>query len=48
MPSFSLRYRVQLQFRDAGSDSQLDGVTENVSMGGLLLESASLIPKRCQ
>jgi len=44
---FALRYSVHLQFRSAGRDSQLDGVTKNVSMGGLLLESASSIPKRC-
>jgi PilZ domain len=42
---YPLQCNVHLQFRSAGGDSQLDGVTKNVSMGGLLIESDSLIPE---
>ncbi|HYM74919.1 MAG TPA: PilZ domain-containing protein [Candidatus Dormibacteraeota bacterium] len=42
---YSFQCGVHLQFRTAGGTSQLDGVTKNVSMGGMLMESASLIPE---
>jgi hypothetical protein len=44
---FTLRYRIRVKFQSAGKHSQLDGVTKNVSVGGLLLESSSPIPEDC-
>lgn len=41
---FNLRCPVRLGFRDQGLLSEVDAVSENVSIGGLLLTSASLVP----
>lgn len=41
---FNLRYPVLVSFYDHGFRSQVDTVSENVSIGGLLLASASPIP----
>ena len=41
---FNLRYPVHVSFCDHGLRSQVDTVSENVSVGGFLLTSASLIP----
>lgn len=41
---FNLRYPVHASFYDHGLRCQVDTVSENVSIGGLLLASASPIP----
>ncbi len=41
---FSLRYPVHVKFRSGASVAELDAVSNNISLGGLLLETASLIP----
>lgn len=41
---FNLRYPVHVSFYYHGVESQVDTVSENVSIGGLLLASASPIP----
>ena len=45
-PRFPLRCRVRLAFSE-GTEAQLVGVTQNVSLGGVLLESPSYIPENC-
>jgi hypothetical protein len=42
---FKLRYPVHVEFRSGELVSQVDTVSRNVSAGGLLLESPSLIPQ---
>jgi PilZ domain-containing protein len=42
---FDFPCRARLEFRSAGSDSHVDGITKNVSVGGLLMESPSRIPE---
>lgn len=44
---FSLRYRVHLKFHSEGRDAELDGITINLGIGGLLLESPSPILEHC-
>jgi hypothetical protein len=41
---FAFPYRIQVSFGGLGQTTQVDGVTRNVSTGGLLLESAVFIP----
>lgn len=41
---FSLRYPVHVEFHSGNSVLELDAVSNNVSIGGMLLETASLIP----
>lgn len=45
-PRFPLRCRVRLSFSE-DTEAQLVGVTQNVSLGGVLLESPSYIPENC-
>jgi len=42
---YSLKYPVHLQFSSGNVLSELDAVSVNVSVGGMLLESSSTIPK---
>jgi hypothetical protein len=44
-PRFALRCRAKLDFTSAGTGSQLNCVTRNVGIGGLLIESPVSIPK---
>ena len=44
---FSLRYRVHLKFYSEGRDEEFDGITINLGIGGLLLESPSPIQEHC-
>jgi PilZ domain len=44
---FGLRYSIRLKFISSGRTFRLDAITRNVSIGGLLLESPSRIPKAC-
>jgi len=44
---FALRCPIRVQFRSSNTASQVDGVTKNVSIGGLLLDCPSRIPKHC-
>jgi len=43
---FNLRYPVHVKFRSGNGISELDAVSRNVSLGGMLLETASRIPER--
>jgi len=42
---FNLNYPVRLTFSAGGSISELDAVSRNVSIGGMLLETTSKIPE---
>ena len=42
---FLLRYRVRLKFRSEPRDAEFEGITKNLSIGGVLLESPSRIPE---
>jgi len=44
---FSLRYPVQVMFDVAGSVSELQAISNNVSLGGILLETVTPIPQHC-
>ncbi|MBZ5704864.1 MAG: PilZ domain-containing protein [Acidobacteriia bacterium] len=44
---FALRYPVQVKFPLGKSVSELQAVSQNVSIGGLLLETPSPIPQHC-
>jgi len=44
---FPLCYPVQVKFHDGDSVGELQAVSKNVSLGGLLLESASAIAEHC-
>ena len=43
---FDLRYPVHVKFEIGSTVSELDAVSRNVSLGGMLLESPSAIPQR--
>jgi PilZ domain len=43
---FNLRYPVRLKFSSGTLASELDAMSRNVSLGGMLLETASAIPER--
>ena len=43
---FDLRYPVRVRFPSGDSVAELETVSKNVSVGGLLLETASMIPRR--
>jgi hypothetical protein len=43
---YAFRYRISVKLRGTGHDVQLDGITKNVSAGGVLLESSTRLPKR--
>jgi hypothetical protein len=45
-PRFALRCRAKLDFTSAGTRLQLDCITRNVGVGGLLIESPVSIPKQ--
>jgi len=42
---FALQYPVHLKVQAADSPLELDAVSKNISMGGLLLETSSMIPR---
>jgi len=42
---FSLQYPVRLKVHSADSMVELDAVSRNISIGGLLLETSSMIPQ---
>jgi hypothetical protein len=42
---FSLHYQIRLKFRSQGRNTKFDGITRNLSICGVLLESASHLPK---
>ena len=44
---FSMRYPVKLEFDLGSSVSELQAMSNNVSMGGVLLEADSAIPQHC-
>jgi hypothetical protein len=44
---FSVRCPVQVLFDVAGSVSELQAISNNVSLGGILLEAATPIPPHC-
>src|SRR2546426_11364998 len=44
---FSVSYPVHVKFHLEDSASELQAVTKDVSIGGLLLETASPIPQHC-
>jgi hypothetical protein len=44
---FSVRYPVQVMFNMAGSVSELQAISNNVSLCGILLEAATPIPQHC-
>ncbi len=44
---FSLRYPVHVKFGLANSVSELEAVSNNLSLGGVLLEADSPIPQHC-
>jgi PilZ domain len=46
-PRFSLRYRIHLKFHSEVGDGESDGITRNLSIGGVLLECPSRIPELC-
>jgi hypothetical protein len=45
---FNLRYPVQVKFNAAGSVSELQAFSNNLSLGGILLETAVPPPQPCQ
>jgi hypothetical protein len=42
-----MRYRVRVEFAAAGRTFDVEGVTRNVSVSGVLFESGSPIPEAC-
>jgi hypothetical protein len=44
---FDLRYPVHVQVHAGDSASELDAVSRNVSLGGILLEAGTSIPQYC-
>ena len=46
-PRFKLRYPVHGKFYSGKAVSEFDAVSRNVSIGGLLLETALEIPRHC-
>jgi hypothetical protein len=44
---FSLHYPIRLEFSSGGRNFQVDALTRNLSVGGLLLESPYPIPMDC-
>jgi hypothetical protein len=43
---FNLRYPVHVKFQSGNLLSELDAVSRNVSLGGMLLETASRVPEQ--
>ena len=46
-PRFPLQYPVRLTFSDQGLQHELETLSRNVSLGGLLLETTSPVPESC-
>lgn len=46
-PRFSLHCPVRLKFEDSGEPHELDTVSRNVSLGGVLLEAPTQVPPGC-
>lgn len=44
---FKLKYHVRVSFQSGYASDTVEAVTRNISVGGLLLESARLIPYLC-
>jgi hypothetical protein len=44
---FSVRYPVQVRFPLGNAISELHAISNNVSLGGILLEAATPIPQHC-
>lgn len=44
---FFLRYPIRLEFSSGGKSFELDALTRNLGIGGLLLESPYPIPMEC-
>lgn len=44
---YNLRYPVHVQFSAGDSVLELDAVSKNLSVGGMLLESVASIPQQC-
>jgi hypothetical protein len=42
---FNLSYPVRVRLRSGGVSSEIEAISRNVSIGGLLLETASIIPQ---
>lgn len=42
---FNLEYPVRIRFHSADSPAQVEAMTRNVSIGGLLLRTAAMIPQ---
>jgi hypothetical protein len=42
---FAFRYRISVRLGGQGSGVQLEGITKNVSVGGILLESSTPVPR---
>jgi hypothetical protein len=47
-PRFKLRYPVHVKFRSGSLAGELDAISKNVSVGGVLLEAESPIPQHCE
>ena len=47
-PRFSLLYPVRVVFHSGNSSHELDTLSNNISIGGILLESKSPIPQNCE
>lgn len=45
---YNLQFPVHLSFPSAGKVRELDGVSRNVSIGGLLLKTADLLPPQTE
>jgi len=44
-PRFSLEYPVRMRFHTGDSAAEVEAITRNVSIGGLLLRTAAMIPQ---
>ena len=47
-PRFPLEYPVQLKFRDDGERQELKAMSNNISQGGVLLQTPSPVPPNCE
>jgi hypothetical protein len=47
-PRFKLRYPVHVKFRSGSLAGELDAISKNVSVGGILLQAESAIQKHCE
>ena len=44
---FPLRYSIRVRFTSQDALSELEGISRNISMGGLLVETSIPIPQNC-